>query len=67
MYFAAGSGSLILGEKTLSIKPGLSITIEPGTKHRITAQTDITVFEVSTPEVDDVVRLEDAYGRTTDP
>jgi hypothetical protein len=33
------------------------------------AVTDVDVIEVSTPELDDVVRLEDAYGRqgTTDP
>lgn len=67
MYFTAGYGDLTLGDQTLPIKPGLTVTIEPGTKHRITAHTDITVFEVSTPEVDDVVRLEDAYGRTTVP
>jgi hypothetical protein len=27
------------------------------------AETDVEVFEVSTPELDDVVRLEDVYGR----
>ena len=64
MYFAAGSGNLVLGEKILSIKPGLSVTIQPGTIHRITAETDITVYEVSTPQVEAVVRVEDAYGRT---
>ena len=64
MYFAAGSGNLVLGEKILSIKPGLSVTIQPGTIHRITAEIDITVYEVSTPQVEDIVRVEDAYGRT---
>lgn len=64
MYFAHGTGDLVLGDKTLSIEPGLSVTIEPGTVHRISAQTDITVYEVSTPQVQDVVRLQDAYGRT---
>ena len=64
MYFAAGSGNLVLGEKIINIKPGLSVTIEPGTIHRIIAHTDITVFEVSTPQVEDVVRVQDAYGRT---
>jgi mannose-6-phosphate isomerase-like protein (cupin superfamily) len=65
MYFLAGRGTLILGDKTIAIKPNLSITIEPGTQHRISAHTDITLFEVSTPEVEDVVRLEDTYGRAT--
>ncbi len=36
----------------------------PNTIHRMVAVTDVDVLEVSTPELDDVVRLEDAYGRT---
>jgi quercetin dioxygenase-like cupin family protein len=35
----------------------------PGTVHRITALEDTDILEVSTPHLDDVVRLEDAYGR----
>ena len=35
----------------------------PHTIHRMVAVTDVDVLEVSTPELDDVVRLEDAYGR----
>jgi mannose-6-phosphate isomerase-like protein (cupin superfamily) len=35
----------------------------PGTVHRVCALEDTLVIEVSTPEIDDVVRLEDAYGR----
>jgi len=35
----------------------------PGTVHRVTALEDTTIIEVSTPELDDVVRLEDRYGR----
>lgn len=37
--------------------------VTPGTIHRMIAVTDVDVVEVSTPELDDVVRLEDAYGR----
>jgi mannose-6-phosphate isomerase len=37
---------------------------EPGTVHRVTALDDTAIVEVSTPELDDVVRLEDRYGRT---
>jgi mannose-6-phosphate isomerase len=37
--------------------------VKPGTIHRMIAVTDVDVIEVSTPELDDVVRLEDAYGR----
>lgn len=43
--------------------PGDSHHIPPGAKHRMEALQDCTVFEVSTPHLDDVVRLEDAYGR----
>jgi mannose-6-phosphate isomerase-like protein (cupin superfamily) len=37
--------------------------ITPGTVHRMTGITDCDVVEVSTPELEDVVRLEDRYGR----
>lgn len=37
--------------------------VTPGTIHRMVAETDVEVTEVSTPELDDVVRLEDVYGR----
>lgn len=43
--------------------PGQSYHITPLTKHRMVAVTDCDILEVSTPELDDVVRLEDAYGR----
>ena len=37
--------------------------VAPGTVHRLTAIKDSRVFEVSTPELEDVVRLKDNYGR----
>jgi quercetin dioxygenase-like cupin family protein len=37
--------------------------VTPGTVHRMVAVTDCEIFEVSTTELDDVVRLEDSYGR----
>ena len=43
--------------------PGERIHVAPGTVHRMTALDDCTLIEVSTPELDDVVRLEDRYGR----
>lgn len=46
-----------------TLKPGDEYHIPPGTRHRMEAVQDCHVFEVSTPELDDVVRLEDAYGR----
>jgi mannose-6-phosphate isomerase len=45
------------------VGPGATFRFEPGTVHRLRALEDTTVFEVSTPEVDDIVRLEDRYGR----
>ncbi len=45
------------------MKPGESCHIVPGTKHRMIAVTDCDILEASTPELDDVVRLEDSYGR----
>ncbi len=47
------------------MKPGDSYHVKPGTVHRMRAVTDVDVLEVSTPEVDDVVRVEDDYGRTS--
>lgn len=43
--------------------PGDSCRVLPGTQHRIQALEECEFFEVSTPELDDVVRLEDRYGR----
>ena len=48
----------------LSLQPGESVHITPKTVHRMTAIVDSDIFEVSTPELHDVVRLEDRYGRT---
>jgi mannose-6-phosphate isomerase len=47
----------------ITLKPGDCLHITPGMKHRMTAVEDCDVLEVSTPELDDVVRLEDRYGR----
>ena len=47
------------------MKPGEAVHVMPKTVHRMTAITDCDVFEASTPELHDVVRLEDRYGRTT--
>ena len=45
------------------LKVGESFRITPGTVHQMVAMTDCDVLEVSTPELDDVVRLSDRYGR----
>jgi mannose-6-phosphate isomerase len=54
------------GEKTTTsevVRPGAAFRIRPGTVHRIRALEDVLMLEVSTPHLDDVVRLEDVYGR----
>jgi mannose-6-phosphate isomerase-like protein (cupin superfamily) len=60
-------GDDILDDVQLNV--GESFRIAPGTIHQMIAVTDCDVLEVSTPEVDDVVRLSDKYGRegTTEP
>ena len=45
------------------LNEGDSHHIAPGRQHRMIALEDCDVFEVSTPQLDDVVRLEDSYGR----
>jgi mannose-6-phosphate isomerase len=45
------------------VGPGVAFHVTPGTVHRMRALEDSTVLEVSTPQLDDVVRLEDVYGR----
>ena len=58
------------GEKATTsevVTPGAAFRIVPGTVHRIRALEDTLVLEVSTPHLDDVVRLDDAYGRADQP
>jgi len=49
--------------ETRILGPGAVTPIPPGTYHRLEALEDSHVFEVSTPELDDVVRVTDDYGR----
>jgi mannose-6-phosphate isomerase len=55
------SGDGFLNQEVIS--PGDAFRFRPGTVHRLTALEDTTILEVSTPELDDVVRIEDRYGR----
>jgi mannose-6-phosphate isomerase len=45
------------------VSEGAAFRLRPGTVHRIRALEDTVVLEVSTPHLEDVVRLEDEYGR----
>jgi len=68
-FVQSGRARLELGEvgegvlKEEVIAAGAAFHFTPGTVHRVTALEDTTILEVSTPHLDDVVRLEDAYGR----
>jgi len=72
LFVQQGRMELVLGRgpdrRIERVEAGAAWTIPPGTVHRFRAVTDCLLFEVSTPELEDVVRLEDDYGRegTTD-
>jgi quercetin dioxygenase-like cupin family protein len=54
------------GERMLNnevVGPGAAFHFPPGTVHRVKAVEDTKIIEVSTPQLDDIVRLEDQYGR----
>ena len=63
----SGTLELVLGageEQTVeTLGPEDAWHVSPGTVHRFRAVTDCRLFEVSTPELDDVVRIEDDFGR----
>ncbi len=68
-YIYKGKVKLIYGtdEENLQEKilnTGDKIEVHPYTIHRLEALEDSEVFEVSTPDLDDVVKLHDDYGRT---
>jgi mannose-6-phosphate isomerase len=70
MYVLSGRMTLemgTLGGKTTYIEcdPGYCVHITPRTRHRVEALEDLTILEVSTPELNDVERLSDDYGRVT--
>ena len=58
VYFADGDEP-----HSKELVPGEPFHITPELRHRMIAIEDTDVIEVSTPELDDVVRLEDRYGR----
>ena len=54
---------IVKGRALVYLEEGATVSIPRGVKHRIEAVSDLRLFEVSTPELDDVVRYEDDYGR----
>jgi mannose-6-phosphate isomerase-like protein (cupin superfamily) len=68
LYLAQGEVELMVEEDghlvSTTLRGGDSYRITPGTRHRMVAGEDgCDIIEVSTPELEDVVRLEDRYGR----
>ena len=68
IYLQTGRALVTLGEPggPLDVQeygPGSVFHIHPGRRHRLEAVTDCDFLEVSTPHLDDVVRLSDDYGR----
>lgn len=62
-----GEVTLLVGAEgkleEIRLRPGDSHRIHPGERHRLSAEVASELVEVSSPELDDVVRLEDRYGR----
>jgi quercetin dioxygenase-like cupin family protein len=67
LYVLEGRLTLRLGGRTRVAGPGSAFSVPPGTIHRFEAHHGrVTLIEVSTTELEDVVRLSDDYGRTGD-
>lgn len=68
LYMHEGEVELVVEEEgkltTTTLKAGEAYRIRPHVRHRMVAGPDgCDIIEVSTPQLDDVVRLEDRYGR----
>lgn len=70
IYLYSGEAEILLEDANGSMTPrvltaGSAVRIPAGAKHRLHAIKDCVIFEVSTPQIKDVVRIEDDYGRAT--
>jgi len=63
MYVLEGKLKLTHADGEAVLHKGDSITIHPGDRHRLEALEHLILIEVSTPELEDIVRLEDDHGR----
>lgn len=60
-----GRARVVVGESEGVMLPGDVLHLRPNTIHRVAAAgEDVEIIEASTPELDDVVRLDDDYGRS---
>jgi mannose-6-phosphate isomerase-like protein (cupin superfamily) len=64
MYLLRGRLLYHLNGVDFELNVGECLTVRPGDIHRVEALEDSAILEVSTPHLDDVIRLEDRYGRT---
>ncbi len=63
MLCLCGTALCLVGRAVRMLAPGSQVHIPRSVPHRLTGITDCVVVEVSTPQLDDVVRLADGYGR----
>ncbi len=61
--FVRGRARITLGERVVEATPGTVVHVRPGTVHRVEGLEESEFIEVSTPELEDVVRLADDFGR----
>lgn len=59
----SGRMEITYGQERFELAPGEAVEVPPGVIHRMKALSDSVLLEVSTPDLDDVVRVEDDYGR----
>ena len=59
IYCFKGEVDIILKDRVVTLKEGEDITLVPRTVHRIVGKANSILFEVSTPQLADVVRLEE--------
>lgn len=69
LFLESGECSLEAGPDERNLQPvpfreGDAFHVPPGLLHRLKAESDVRIFEVSTPHLQDVVRLQDHYGRS---
>ena len=62
-YVIEGHGKQIIDGKEKNIGPGMYVVIPPNTVHRLIADENMVFLEASTPELDDLIRIEDDYKR----
>jgi mannose-6-phosphate isomerase-like protein (cupin superfamily) len=65
IYVLEGTAIVQINDRTMTLSEGESLRIQPKTIHRFcsTTHSHVKLIEVSTPEMDDIVRIEDDYGR----